>query len=63
MIFRSVQMNYWFLLRLGNLRLVFSIFFSSLAARRSSFLISSAGGSCSGFIPRLPNISRTLVLF
>ena len=42
----------------GNLFVSFSIFFSSPDTRRSIFLISSASGSSSGLIPRLPSISR-----
>ena len=45
---------------LGSFGEDFSILFSSEATRRSSFLMSSAGGSSSGRIPRLPSISLTL---
>ena len=34
--------------------------FSSLATRRSTFLISSAGGSNSGLMPRSPSIALTV---
>lgn len=48
---------------LGNFLASFCIFFSSLATRRSTFLMSSAGGSSSGLMPRWFNIPRTLRLF
>ena len=47
----------------GNLFEVFSIFFSLLATLRSTFLMSSAVGRFSGFIPRCPSICLTLTLF
>lgn len=47
----------------GSFLVSFCISFSSFATRRSTFLMSSAGGNSSGLIPRWPNILRTLRLF
>ena len=57
--FHLLGNNYYFL----PLSFFFSIPLSADFTLRSSFLMSSSAGSCSGFIPLLPSSPRTSLLF